>query len=111
MPFFAAEVANGMIMTFKGGQSLGADVYNPESNKWWHNAQLEVETATHEAVENHGSVYVMKRWRWQLSVRLRGWAYKIGGGDGGGDEGESVSFTLYNVFFGVSIDYDSWTLR
>ena len=74
-------------MAFKGGQSLSVDIYDPESDKWWQNARLEVETTTHETVENGGSVYVTERWWLQLSVRLRGWAYEIGG-----DEGESTIF-------------------
>ena len=90
--------------TFKGCQSLGVDIYNPESDKQWHNTWLEVATATHEVVENDGSVYVIERWRWQLFVRPRRWAYEIGRGRWGRDEGESASFTVYNIFLGVSID-------
>ena len=54
--------SNGTIMAFKGGQSLGVDIYDLESDKRWHNARLEVETTTYEAVKNGGSVYVMERW-------------------------------------------------
>ena len=111
MPFFVVDVENGMIMAFRRGESIDVDIYDPKSDKWRDDVRLEVVMATHDVMENGGSVYVTKSWRWQLSARPKGWVYEIRGGEGGGDEGENASFKMYNVFFSVSVDYDIWTFR
>ena len=78
-PFFSAEGANGTIVTVASGGSLSTQIYDPESDTWRHGAQLGVETAAYEAVENGGRVYVTEGWRWPFSARPRGWVYDVAG--------------------------------
>ncbi|XP_057730007.1 F-box protein AFR-like [Arachis stenosperma] len=75
--FFAEEGENGKIVAVHGGASLGAKIYDAESDTWRNGARVEVENevASFEAVENEGKVFVTEGWRWPFTVIPRGWVY------------------------------------